>query len=211
MYSRAGLSQVSITLLRELKGLRVQVIHPPDAQGITLVQHLCRIGCSCETAWPIPESVSPTASVVFASIEQENREAIRRLFLPLQPSDPALLAVVSFEDPNTVQIVLDCGALGVIEKPIRPFGLLSTLTIARSLWLERQAARKRMNKLERRLAASSQITRAKSILMQTQGITEQVAYESIRKQAMAKRVSMEELSNAIIRAHELLTCKQEDA
>jgi AmiR/NasT family two-component response regulator len=43
--------------------------------------------------------------------------------------------------------------------------------------------------------------------METQGLSEQEAYESIRKQAMAKRISMDELAAAIINAHELLTFK----
>ena len=125
----------------------------------------------------------------------------------MQPSDPALLAVVSFEDPSTLQIVLECGALAVIERPIRPFGLLTNLTIARALWLERQNAGKRIRKLERKLAGNNRTLRAKNILMQTQGLSEQEAYDSIRRQAMSKRVSMDELAAAIINANELLTFK----
>lgn len=194
-------------ILKDLKGLRVQVIHPPDSEGLALVEHLRRIGCSCEATWPLPESVSPAAVVVLVAIEQENRDQILRLFRPVQPSDPALLAVVSFEDPGTLQVVLECGALAVIERPIRPFGLLTNLTIARALWLERQSAGKRIRKLERKLAGNNRILKAKSILMETQGLTEQAAYESIRRQAMAKRVPMDDLASAIINAHELLTFK----
>jgi len=42
---------------------------------------------------------------------------------------PTLLAVVSYEDPSTLQLVLEAGAVAVIERPIRPFGLLTNLTI----------------------------------------------------------------------------------
>ena len=202
---------MSAHLLKDLKGLRVQVIHPPDAQGLALVEHLRRIGCSCETTWPLPQAVSPTAVVVLVSIEQENRDKILRLFRPIEPSDPALLAVVSFEDPSTLQVVLECGALAVIERPIRPFGLLTNLIIARSLWMERQSAAKRIRKLERKLAGNNRILRAKNILMETQGFNEQEAYESIRKQAMAKRVPMDDIAVAIINAYELLTFKERRA
>lgn len=198
---------MTANLLRDLKGLRVQVIHPPDTEGQALVEHLRRIGCNCETTWPLPDAVNPSAVVVLVSIEQENREKILRLFRPVQPSDPALLAVVSFEDPSTLQVVLECGALAVIERPIRPFGVLTNLTIARALWLDRQNASKRIRKLERKLAGNNRIVRAKSILMESQGIDEQAAYESIRRQAMSKRVPMDELAASIINAHELLTFK----
>jgi AmiR/NasT family two-component response regulator len=200
---------LAATLLQDLKGLRVQVIHPPDSEGLALVQHLHRIGCSCETTWPLPDAVDPLAAVVLVSIEQENRERILKLFRPVEPHDPALLVVVSFEDPSTLQVVLECGALAVIERPIRPFGLLTHLTIARSLWLERQAASKHIRKLERKLARNSRILKAKAIIMETQGLSEPEAYESIRRQAMAKRLPMDELAAAIINAHELLTFKGE--
>ncbi len=189
----------------------MQVIHPPDAQGTILVEHLVRVGCNCEATWPLPDRIDPLASVVIVSIEQENREKILKLFRPVEPSDPALLAVVSFEDPRTVQVVLECGAIGVIERPIRPFGLLTNLVIARANWLDRQNANKRIRKLERRLASNNQIAKAKTILMQSQGLSEEAAYDTIRKRAMTKRISMDELAAAIINAHELLTSKPSDA
>ncbi|KQU71860.1 antitermination regulator [Aminobacter sp. DSM 101952] len=194
-------------ILQDLKGLRVQVIHPPDQEGLALVEHLRRIGCSCETTWPLPDAINPSAVAVLVSIEQENRDKILSLFRPVEPSDPALIAVVTYEDPSTLQVVLECGALAVIERPIRPFGLLTNLTIARALWLERQNASKRIRKLERKLAGNNRILRAKNILMETQGLSEQDAYENIRRQAMAKRVPMDDLASAIINAHELLTFK----
>ena len=197
-------------LIRDLKGLRVQVLHPPDADGMRLIEHLRRIGCACEATWPLPDTIDPSASVVIAAIEQENRDKILDLFLPVESSDPALLAVVSFEDPSTLQVVLECGALGVIERPIRPFGLLTNLVIARSIWLDRQNANKRIRKLERRLTSNNQIAKAKAILMQTQSLTEDAAYDSIRKRAMAKRIPMDELASAIINAHELLTSRPSD-
>ena len=44
-----------IQILRDLRGLRVSVIHPPDNEGFGLVEHLQRIGCSVTTVWPVPE------------------------------------------------------------------------------------------------------------------------------------------------------------
>jgi len=112
--------------------------------------------------------------------------------------------VVSYEDPSTLQLVLEAGAVAVIERPIRPFGLLTNLTIARSLWLERREAEKRVRKLERKLAGIQRIQKAKAILMDGQGLNEADAYESIRRQAMSKRLSMDDMASAIIHANELL-------
>ena len=191
-------------VLRDLRGLRVQVIHPPDNEGVSLVEHLRRIGCSVEAQWPIPDAYSVTADVVLLSIDHDNREQIVKLLRNQEQRQPTLMAVVSYENPSTLQLVLESGALAVVERPIRPFGLLTNLAIARTLWLERHEGVRRVRKLERKLAGIQKIQKAKSILMEKQGLSEESAYQTIRRQAMSKRVPMEEMAAAIINANELL-------
>jgi two-component system, response regulator / RNA-binding antiterminator len=88
---------------------------------------------------------------------------------------------------------------------------LTNLTIARSLWMERQEASRRIRKLERKLSGIQKIQKAKSILMEKQGLNEDDAYQTLRKQAMAKRVGMEEMATAIINANELLHSRPKGA
>jgi len=195
---------VAIQILRDLRGLRVQVIHPPDTEGVALVEHLRRIGCTVDTQWPVPEAFADTADIVLLSIDHESRDEILRLLRAAPENPPTLIAIVGYENPATLQIVLESGALAVVERPIRPFGLLTNLTIARSLWMERREATRRLRKLERKLSGIQKIQKAKSILMEKQGISEEAAYETIRRQAMGKRVPMEEMAIAIINANELL-------
>lgn len=196
---------MSIQILRDLRGLRIQVIHPPDAEGVSLVEHLKRIGCTVEAQWPVPEAFAPTADVVVLAIDYDSREPIQRLLKAADGLPPTIIAIVGYENPSTLQIVLEAGALAVVERPVRPFGLLTHLAMARSLWMERQEAQRRIRKLERKLSGIQKIQRAKSILMENQGLSEEEAYATIRRQAMAKRVAMEEMASAIINANELLT------
>ena len=198
---------MSINVLRDLRDLRVQVIHPPDDEGISLVEHLRRIGCTVEAQWPIPDSPATQADVLMLHIDYDQREPIRKLLRQQGDRAPAVIAIVDYENPSTLQIVLECGALAVTEKPIRPFGLLTNIILARTLWLERQAVERKMRKLEAKLSGIQKIQRAKAILMQGQGLTEDEAYSTIRKQAMTKRTSMEDMATAIINANELLTTK----
>jgi len=195
---------VAIQILRDLRGLRVQVIHPADSEGVSLVEHLRRIGCTVEALWPIPEEFSDSVDVVLLSIDHDSREKILKLFRNQNERLPTLIAVVGYENPSTLQIVLESGALAVIERPIRPFGLLTNLTIARSLWMERQDAQRRSRKLERKRFGIQKIQKAQSILMDKQGLSEEDAYQTLRRQAMGKRVPMEEMALAIINANELL-------
>lgn len=201
---------MAIQILRDLRGLRVQVVHPPDNERVRLVEHLRRIGCMVETHWPVPESWVEGFDVVLLVIEHDFRDEIQRLVKSGDRPRPTLIAVVGYEDPSTLQLVLEVGAVAVIERPIRPFGLLTNLTIARSLWLEKRDTEKRMRKLERKLAGLQRIQKAKAILMDGQGLSEAEAYESIRRQAMAKRLSMDDMAAAIIHANELLQYRAKD-
>ncbi len=194
---------MSIQILRDLRGLRVLVIHAPDSEGVDLVGHLRRIGCQVDVSWPIPDHADGCDVVVLA-IDHESRGPIQQLRRSFEGIAPTLIAVVGYEDPSILQIVLDIGAHAVIERPVRPFGLLTQLTVARSLWLERQQAAKQIQKVERKLAGIQNIQRAKSILMSAQGLTEEEAHQSIRRKAMSKRVPIEEMALAIINANELL-------
>lgn len=194
---------MAIQILKDLRGLRVHVIHPPDEERGSLVEHLRRIGCMVEIIWPVPADW-PAADIVLLAIEQDARPEITRLLKSDPDGRPTLIAIVGYENPSTLQLVLESGAVAVVERPIRPFGLLTNLTIARSLWLEREEARKRVAKLERKLSGIQKIQKAKSILMESQGLSEEEAYQSIRRQAMAKRVPMEDMALAIINASELL-------
>ena len=194
---------MAIQILKDLRGLKVHVIHPPDEERGSLVEHLRRIGCMVEITWPVPADW-PAADIVLLAIEQDARPEIVKLLKSDPDERPTLIAVVGYENPSTLQLVLESGAVAVVERPIRPFGLLTNLTIARSLWLEREEAKKRVAKLERKLSGIQKIQKAKSILMESQGLSEEEAYQSIRRQAMAKRVPMEDMALAIINASELL-------
>ncbi len=201
---------MAIQILRDLRGLRVQVVHAPDNERISLVEHLRRIGCMVETQWPVPESWSNGFDVVLLAIEHDIRNEIQRLLKLGDGPRPTVIAIVGYEDPSTLQLVLESGAVGVIERPIRPFGLLTNLTIARSLWIERREADKQIRKLQRKLSGIQRIQKAKTILMDGQGLNETEAYESIRRQAMAKRMSMDDMASAIIHANELLQYRAKD-
>ncbi len=202
---------MAIEILRDLRGLRIEVMHPPDAEGISLVEHLRRIGCVTTTVWPLPDEVAAASDIVVLAVEHDSREPLRRLFRGPDRRQPTVIGVVEYENPSILQLVLEIGAHAVIERPVRPFGLLTQLAIARSLWLQQQGAGQRVQKLERKLAGMQRIQRARLILMASQGMTEEEAYQTLRRQAMSKRISLEDMAAAIINAHDLLRARPPSA
>ncbi|MDR3516994.1 MAG: ANTAR domain-containing protein [Azospirillaceae bacterium] len=195
---------MSVALLRDLRDLKVIVIHPPDEEGQFLVEHLKRIGCMVASLWPVPAALPPMVEVVFLTIEDESRPEIERLLKSMPQPRPTILTIVSYENPATLQIVLESGALAVVERPIKPFGLLTSLAIARSVWLERQVMAKELRKLRRKVQGDQKLAKAKAILMAAKRFSEDEAHQYIRQLAMSKRLPMEEIASAIINAEDLL-------
>ena len=108
-------------------------------------------------------------------------------------------------------MVLESGTLSVVERPIRPFGLLTNLAIARSLWLQQQKLLKEARKYKRKVVGDQKIARAKAILMAVHDLSESDAYAEMRRQAMARRLPIDEIANAIINSESLLRKTQKDA
>lgn len=201
---------MSIALLKDLRNLKVIVIHPLDDDGDRLVEHLRRIGCMANLVWPVPTHLPDNCDVVFLAMEDEAREEIGRLLKTMPNPEPTILAVVSYENPAMLQIVLESGALSVIERPIKPFGLLTNLAIARNLWLQRQKLQKEARKYKRKVVGDQKIARAKAILMAVHDLSEEQAYAEMRRQAMARRLPIDEIANAIINSESLLRKTQKD-
>lgn len=189
--------------LKELRTLRVAVLHPDDADGRQLTQQLQRIGCQVQAFWP-PVPVLPEGTdVVFLAVQPEITQLDFEWSRTENP--PTCIAIVNYENPTIVETVLRIGAKAVLPAPVRSFGLLSALVIARNVNNEIQCHARRVRKLEAKLTGARRIAEAKSILMRTRNVSEGEAYDLIRDQAMTKRVTTEDIAAAIINANEILS------
>lgn len=198
-------------LLRDLRDVAVAVLHPPDADGGVILDQLNRIGCRTEAAWPPPRSLQTAPDLAVVGVDRDAHAAVMRLLRKSAQPAPGVIAVVDYENPAMLQLVLELEALAVISKPVRSFGILTNLVIARSQRVKAEEQAARIRRLEARIAGFRSVDKAKKILMDAQGIDEQAAYRTMRAQAMAKRISLEEMALAIINAHSLLSSRVNDA
>lgn len=190
-------------LLRDLRSLNVVVFHPEDADGQELIAQLRRIGCHVQAYWPPRDRLPVEADVVFLAVRPEVAS-----FDPgwaRRDNAPPVIVVVNYENPTMVESVLRLNAYGVIAAPVKSFGLLTAIVVARNqVERDREQARY-VAKLEQRLASQRKLAKAKTILMQTRNVSEDDAYKLIRDQAMTKRVTTEEIADAIIKANDILS------
>ncbi len=190
-------------LLKDLRTLRVLVFHPDDTDGKQLTQQLQRIGCQVQAFWPPLPTLPEGVDVIFLAVRPDSIDVG---FEWLKTEEvPTIIAVVTYENPTIVETVLHIGSQAGLPSPVRSFGLLSALVVARQVHGKMKAHVRKVRKLEGKLLGVRRIAEAKSILMRTRQISDGAAYDLIRDQAMSKRVTTEEIAAAIINANEILS------
>lgn len=190
-------------LLKRLRSLRVLIVHPNDQDGQELISQLQRIGCQVKAFWPPSEEFSDEFDLAFLAVRPE----VLSMSIPWLRDDACrpLIAVVTYENPTIVEAVLNLSARAVIASPVKSFGLLTSIVVALHGAESQKAHEHYTQRIEQRIATMRKVAKAKAVLMQTQNISEQEAYQVIRNQAMSKRVTTEEIADAVIKANEILT------
>ncbi|WP_046866697.1 ANTAR domain-containing response regulator [Microvirga massiliensis] len=178
-------------LIRKLRSLRIMVYHPRDISCDELVRHIQRIGCRVGADWPVPDEWPSDVEAVFCYFDETGCWKPRSSKVPV-------IAVIEYESPTVVRTLLGADVQGIITKPIRPFGILSTLVLARSHFEFEARQQAKIAKLEETLRSRRLVERAASALAEASGRDVQECYHIIRREAMERRVSMASLAEDIL-------------
>lgn len=189
-------------LLRSLRTLSVAVFHPADEDGEELLLQLRRIGCHAQAFWPPAPRLPEGADVVFIAVRPDT--AVPNWSEDRHTAAPTVIAIVNYENPTIVDMVVKLEVHGIVPSPIRAFGLMSALVVARQIRNSRTALTKQVQRLESKLAGVRHVAEAKAILMRARNVSEPDAYQIIRDQAMAKRTTVEHMAYAIVSANDIL-------
>ena len=114
-------------------------------------------------------------------------------------SDQKLAPVIlltAFSQKDIVEKAKNSGVLAYLVKPIKPSNLFPAIEIALSRFNEIKQLEDIKNSLEMRKL----LDRAKGILMEAYNLSESEAYRRIQKYSMAKRKTIKEVAQSIIRA-----------
>ncbi|MTH63944.1 ANTAR domain-containing response regulator [Paracoccus shanxieyensis] len=184
--------------ISDLRGTRVLALLPPGREAEGLVTHLIRIGCLPRLEWPIPEKLPDDIDVAIIPVDSDARSAIRVLIANLTDLSPPIIALVGYEDPSTLQLVLELRSAAVIERPVKPFGLLTNLKISRDIWKRRRKALERLAAAEQRQSALSMVDIAKTLLCKVRNMDMSQTHRYLQKTAMDGRIPIEVAAEQVI-------------
>jgi two-component system, response regulator PdtaR len=122
-------------------------------------------------------------------------EAARRI---LEERPIPIVMVTAYGQDEIVSRAVEAGVFGYLVKPFREQDLLPAIQTARARHDELQALRAEAESLADALAARKAIERAKGVLMAKEGLTEQEAFERLRRASQVSGKPLKVVAEALI-------------
>jgi AmiR/NasT family two-component response regulator len=109
-----------------------------------------------------------------------------------------VLILTAFSQREIVEDARDAGALAYLVKPFQKSDLVPAIEVAIGRFRELRALTGEIDALGEQLQARKAIERAKGILMDERGMTEQDAFAFIQRTAMSERSKMRAVAERIV-------------
>ena len=190
--------------------IRVMIAEDNDLVALTLEEQLSDLGFdivgvahSGTEAVALAQRHQPDLAILDIKLPELDGTEVARLICAEQPI--AIIMVTAFTDRETIRKAEQAGALGYLVKPVMPEALQPAIDIALARFAEIKALRQEVDALHESLEARKIVERAKGILMQRLGISENDAYERLRQRARERRVKIKDIAQTIIDAEALLS------
>jgi response regulator NasT len=115
------------------------------------------------------------------------------------------LMLTAFSQRDLVERARDAGVMSYVVKPFTIEDLVPAIEIAFSRYLQLLALQVEISDLTERLETRKLVDQAKGILMKAMNLSEPEAFKWIQKSAMDRRVTMKEISLAILDPNQATT------
>ena len=114
-----------------------------------------------------------------------------------------VMMMTAYSEREFVEQAKDCGVGGYLVKPIDEKSLIPNIEVAVNRSREIGKLRKDIEKVTGRLESRAVTEKAKGLLMEQQKMTEQEAYDYIRKLSQTKHLSMKRVAEMILTKSEV--------
>lgn len=191
------------------QGLRVLLIEERVRPTALLRDELVRMGCEVVGVLDAPTLIHDCVAtlrpdVVIVDARSPSRDTLEHLAV-MHANSPRPVVVFSDEsDTVTMQRALAAGVSAYVVDGLMPRRVEPVLQVAIARFEQDALLRSELQQARNQLAARKRIERAKGILMAQSGLDEQTAYARLRKMAMDRGLTLEELSSRLIAARDLL-------
>jgi two-component system, response regulator PdtaR len=149
-----------------------------------------------EEAVALARSEQPDVAIMDVKMPKlDGIEAARRI---LDERPIPIVMLTAYGQDELVQRAAEAGVFGYLVKPFREQDLVPAIRTARARHEELAALREEAESLAEALAARKAIERAKGLLMRKEGLSEQDAFERLRKASQISGRPLRVVADALI-------------
>ena len=149
-----------------------------------------------EEAVALARSEQPDLAVLDVKMPRlDGIEAARRI---LDERPIPIVMLTAYDQQELVARAIEAGVFGYLVKPFREQDLLPAIRTARARHEELAALREEAESLAEALVARKAIERAKGLLMEKEGLTEQEAFARLRKASQSSGRPLKVIAEAVV-------------
>ena len=142
--------------------------------------------------------------MIIVDAESEARDALEHVVMATRAARRPIVMFTNDEDTTHVKDAVAAGVSAYIVAGLAPQRIRPILDVAMARFQHEQALRAELADAKTELQDRKTIDRAKGVLMQRQGLSEQAAYEKLRKTAMDKGLKLGEVARRMLEMVDLL-------
>jgi two-component system, response regulator / RNA-binding antiterminator len=142
--------------------------------------------------------------MIVVDAESAARDALEHVVMATRDARRPIVLFTNDEDTTHVKDAVAAGVSAYIVAGLAPERIRPILDVAMARFQHEQALRRELADAKTQLHERKVIDRAKGLLMQRQGLTEQQAYDKLRKSAMDRGLRLGEVAQRLVDAAELL-------
>jgi response regulator NasT len=139
--------------------------------------------------------------VVVMDIKMPGMDGIEAAQILTQEKVAPVVLLTAYSQKELIDRAKEAGVVGYLVKPFRETDLTPAIELALARFAEFRALEDEVGNLTEALETRKKVERAKGILMEKQGISEQEAFRKIQKMSMNTRKPMKQVAEAIILAN----------
>jgi len=185
--------------IQSFRGLAALVLHDADRNRAMLERTLEQLGLDVTLLEPtleaVPQTLLKEAGILFV-------DADLGALPPLSDAGtPPIVAVIGHETPSRLLRVVEIAASAFLIKPVRAQGVFSAIFVAVNSHRRLSGLQARLAAMSSRHGARRQVIKAVIMLMQRHGIDDDEAFGMLRRESMARRITVETFSQQLIEKH----------
>lgn len=196
------------------RALRILVVEDDVAEAVGLTEVLKHLGhiplgpvFTAESAVKMALETTPDLVIMDIRLPQHDGLWAARALIAQRPV--GIIFITGSDDEALISLACQAGGLAYLVKPVGKRQLEAAVEVAWARFADTTNLRAQVSGMEEALATRKQVERAKGILMDRLGLTEDQAHRRLQKQARDTNQKLGEVAAAVIAAAGTLWVKED--